>query len=453
MPDRSVPHGLAFIRDAFASGFEFFVRSDISGFFDNIPRLEVLKEILEDTGDSDFVDLLHAATTVTLQNEEALGENRAIFPTDADGVAQGSPLSALFGNILLGTFDDEFNQREIQCVRFVDDFVLLGNSEHRCKKAFRNSVSLLGELGLSCHDPYSGKASKDKAAFGPVAKGFVFLGYDIRPGLFQPSKKARDNLRAKIRKQIELGKRSIIEAIRSQDSYSQRQRFHQVMVTIDRIIRGWGNSFAYGNASDTIASLDRLIDEDLTAFESWFDRVMTRSKWKDRRRGSGVGLLGDLKTKSLDDLPMRLSPGRHFRRSRSTVIVSTDGSVIRSSKASDQGPGGWAYVLHEGPQYVAGSEPDTTNNRMELTAVLRALSDAPANRSVLVRTDSQYVANGMKEETVHRKNLDLWKAVETERESRGVKVEWIRGHVGDPYNERADQLARAAAEELASKTD
>nr|WP_283810353.1 reverse transcriptase domain-containing protein [Pontibrevibacter nitratireducens] len=101
VPNRSVPHALKFLNDAFKSDHTFFVRSDISGFFDGIPRKVVLERIAHGVDDERFLKLLDDATTVTLGNEEVLGEDRSVFPTDSEGVAQGSPLSPLFGNILL----------------------------------------------------------------------------------------------------------------------------------------------------------------------------------------------------------------------------------------------------------------------------------------------------------------------------------------------------------------
>ena len=147
VPNRSVPHGLKLIKDAFADGKCHYLRSDISGFFDNIPRTYVLDRIAHETDDQRFLTTLEAATTVVLANERALGEDRSVFPTDVTGVAQGSPLSPLFGNILLYNFDIEFNNRGIVCVRFIDDFVLLANSEREAYPADSGS-SICSGLAL-----------------------------------------------------------------------------------------------------------------------------------------------------------------------------------------------------------------------------------------------------------------------------------------------------------------
>jgi len=92
VPHRSVPHGIKLILDAFDQGKSHFVRSDISGFFDHIPRQTVIGYLREKISDQRFLTLIDQATTVTLANENALGENRSVFPTSEEGVAQGSPL-------------------------------------------------------------------------------------------------------------------------------------------------------------------------------------------------------------------------------------------------------------------------------------------------------------------------------------------------------------------------
>ena len=129
VPHRSVPHALKFLYDAFETGHTYYIRSDISGFFDRITRKSVLGRIKQDTDDTRLLALLEEATTVTLGNGEVLGEDRRVFPTDEQGVAQGSPLSPLFGNILLQPFDERFNERGVLCARFIDDFVLLGTTQ------------------------------------------------------------------------------------------------------------------------------------------------------------------------------------------------------------------------------------------------------------------------------------------------------------------------------------
>ncbi len=217
VPDRSTPHGLALIQDAMDDGKKFFVRADISGFFDGIPRQDVINTLKLHIDDEKFLEVLEQATEVTLANEAVLGDDRKLFPTDEEGVAQGSPLSALFGNILLHDFDKQFNDRGIVCVRFIDDFVILGEKGRTVRKAYESAKAHLEGLGLRCHDPFTASTSPAKAEHGRVEDGFVFLGYDIRSGLLQPSKDARKAFLLSLDKHIERGRGGISNVMSAQN--------------------------------------------------------------------------------------------------------------------------------------------------------------------------------------------------------------------------------------------
>ena len=133
------------------------------------------------------------------------------------------------------------------------------------------------------------------------------------------------------------------------------------------------------------------------------------------------------------------------------VEVYTDGACKRNP-----GPGGWGVLLvAEGREReLHGGEPATTNNRMELTAVIRALEALPHGSRVRLYTDSQYVQKGMKEwihdwkrrgwRTADKKpvkNADLWQHLDELARNHQVAWHWVRGHNGHPGNERADALA------------
>ena len=119
------------------------------------------------------------------------------------------------------------------------------------------------------------------------------------------------------------------------------------------------------------------------------------------------------------------------------------------------GPGGWGVVIAgpDGPIDLCGGEPGTTNNRMELTAAIRALESFPEGAQIEMRCDSQYVvksvtewmrgwkAKGWRTTTGEVKNVDLMKRLDELAARRDVRWTWVRGHAGDPMNERADRLA------------
>lgn len=446
VPHRSVPHALSQIESAFDGGSKFFVRSDISGFFDNIPRVRVLEELRRHIDDEEFLSLLDTATTVTLANESTLGEDRKAFPCDEEGVAQGSPLSALFGNILLHDFDLQFNGRGITCIRFIDDFVMLGANERQVRKAFDNAKVELSSLNLNCHDPFSEGSNKKKTERGHVNDGFVFLGYDIRPGLLQPSHQARQKLLCLVDDAIRDGKQSIKTVHAAGNSFERPQRYAQTLVRIDRTLRGWGNSFAYGNAGSTILDLDKKVDRKLASFRTWFRQFCQSKSASERRRVAGVGLLTDIERKSLSELPFVVECKRPFRKSKKTQEFSTDGSVISSGDSA--GPGGWAVVEHDSGVERSGREPATTNNQMELRAVVEALRWVPVGGSVIITTDSEYVERTFNTQQVAKANIGLWREFVRLASVRHVKIEWIRGHSGNPHNERADRLARSAAKQV-----
>lgn len=142
----------------------------------------------------------------------------------------------------------------------------------------------------------------------------------------------------------------------------------------------------------------------------------------------------------------------------SVVTIYTDGAC-----RGNPGPGGWGAVLTWGEheKELRGAEPLTTNNRMELTAAIRALAAMKRPAKIRLYTDSQYVRKGITEwldqwkrrdwRTADRKpvrNIDLWQALEREIERHEIEWHWVRGHAGVPGNEQADRLANAAIDEM-----
>ena len=120
------------------------------------------------------------------------------------------------------------------------------------------------------------------------------------------------------------------------------------------------------------------------------------------------------------------------------IDIFTDGAC-----SGNPGRGGWgAVILRDGHmQELSGRERRTTNNRMEMTAVIEGLAAVPPGSEVTVYSDSQYVVNTMTKNWKRNKNQDLWAKLDRETAARHVTWEWIRGHAGHPMNERADRLA------------
>ena len=120
------------------------------------------------------------------------------------------------------------------------------------------------------------------------------------------------------------------------------------------------------------------------------------------------------------------------------VVLYTDGACL-----GNPGPGGWgAVVFDEGEKkLLQGGENNTTNNRMEITAVIEALKILPTGINVKIYSDSTYVINTMTKNWKRKKNQDLWILLDSEAAHRNLEWEWVKGHSGDFGNERADELA------------
>ena len=138
------------------------------------------------------------------------------------------------------------------------------------------------------------------------------------------------------------------------------------------------------------------------------------------------------------------------------VEIFTDGAC-----KGNPGPGGWGALLRMGPheKELSGGEPHTTNNRMEMTAVIRALQALAEPCHVILHSDSRYVIDGMTKwiEGWQRKgwitssrkpvlNADLWRELIDAAAPHRIEWVWVRGHSGHVENERVDQLACAEAE-------
>jgi cyclic pyranopterin phosphate synthase len=129
------------------------------------------------------------------------------------------------------------------------------------------------------------------------------------------------------------------------------------------------------------------------------------------------------------------------------IEIYTDGACL-----GNPGAGGWAAVVVDGgsKRVLSGGEKETTNNRMEIMAVIKGLASAPTGRGVKVYSDSQYVLNTMTKGWKRNRNNDLWDKLDAEVSKRRVKWEWVRGHAGHPLNEEADRAAVQEAKKMAN---
>ena len=140
------------------------------------------------------------------------------------------------------------------------------------------------------------------------------------------------------------------------------------------------------------------------------------------------------------------------------VKIYTDGACL-----GNPGPGGWGAILlyKEHEKKISGNEADTTNNRMEMRAVIEALKILKKPSKIAIYTDSKYVMDGITKwisgwkknnwrnsDRRPVKNSDLWQAMDDEVVRHEIEWNWVKGHAGNHFNEIVDDLARKAAEKL-----
>jgi len=288
---RGVEHAIKLIDARVSAGDRYLAGSDISGFFTKIPRQNVLDFLVSEGVEQEFVELVERALTVELSNADSLSEeDRQLFPTGVDGVAQGCPLSALAGNIVLEKFDREMNGRGITCIRYIDDFVVMGKSQQAVQKAMEAAKQILSDLKMDIYDP---KLAPTKAFIGAVGGNHDFLGYTLLPGIYPPSSSARAKLDANVRATLAKGRASIVKAIAGRKITSTDKCYAQTIVALDQIIRGWKGSFRAANCPTEYKKIDDEIDRQLNDFRAFYNSKVAKCSDAERRRAMRVALLSD----------------------------------------------------------------------------------------------------------------------------------------------------------------
>ena len=144
--------------------------------------------------------------------------------------------------------------------------------------------------------------------------------------------------------------------------------------------------------------------------------------------------------------------------SSNKLEIYTDGACL-----GNPGPGGWAALIIDNNQerILSGNNEMTTNNRMELLAVIKALESINHHLEITIYTDSKYVINGItswiknwktndwkSSSKTPVKNIDLWKILDVNSQKQNIKWVWVKGHSGNNYNDKVDKIARNQAEIL-----
>jgi RNA-directed DNA polymerase len=277
------------VKDAVLRAFEevqsgkakFYITSDIAGFFNDINRHKVTNALNNRISDPKFQTLFANALNTELENMAELqkSDRHELFPIYEIGVAQGCCLSPFAGNIFLREFDSRMNDSELLCLRYIDDFIILGPTEKDVRKKFNEAVSLLKSLGLSAYEP---SAESDKAKAGPVEKGFDYLGCSINPHNVRPSKKSWNRLHREISDSFGFTLQAIDAP--SQPFQENRLSFTDCIVQNSRKLESWAKQYKFCTDKRVMKQWNGVLLDEFHNFEVTYFKLLKGKSSKDRAR-------------------------------------------------------------------------------------------------------------------------------------------------------------------------
>ncbi|HTU44784.1 MAG TPA: reverse transcriptase domain-containing protein [Bryobacteraceae bacterium] len=248
----AVPAAIQAVLHAIEAGGTFIIRSDISSFFTRIPKSKVTQLVADAVDDKEFVALFETAIEVELENMAQLRGSADYFPIEDIGLAQGNCLSPLLGNLFLHDFDREINEQPgVRCMRYIDDFIVIGETSEHAERAFSVARRRLRALGMELS---AGKTDK-----GRVRDGFEFLGIDLAPGLIRPCKASRERLIESIEGAFNESSKGLLKA-RKGMRILRSQSLLETLCRVRGIIQGWGKHYRFCNDSGTLRQLDNKIE-------------------------------------------------------------------------------------------------------------------------------------------------------------------------------------------------
>lgn len=319
-----VPAAIDAVRRAIVSGSSYAIYADIEGFFTKIPSQVALRKVVEATPDEhEFHSLLFSAVEVILANADDLRvrELIEIFPAAEIGVAQGSPLSPLLGNILLSDFDSEMNDSESVCIRYIDDFIILAPNPRAASLRLKRAKRILGGLGL--------RLSNDKSQAMPAAveEGIEFLGISIHNGLIRPTRKAQARVTESIRREIVHSLQSV-RRLATDSTHPGRYALAPTLKRLCGMYEGWGKHYDFCNDIRIFHNLDGQVYELITKYVFSMLRNIEDSDYR-----INMSLLGLSELASMPD-KRRLKWLTGFQEDRLAPLTHPSATRTRSSRTA-----------------------------------------------------------------------------------------------------------------------
>jgi RNA-directed DNA polymerase len=289
-PGRGVPEAIALSVKAVRNGARACALSDVKDFFPRVPRREVVDLIRANVKDAEFADLFEVALKTEILNRDDILQWLNLFPLSEIGVAQGSLLSVLVGNLSLHRFDVELNKGGFTTVRYLDDFAIFGPSLDAVSAEFHHAQDELAKLGMTCYAPDDGS---QKGFKGLTADGFDFLGCRVHPDGVSPSRAAKRRLVSEVALTIRDAKARMRAAAADHFRRRAEPMYTQTLVRIDKKVRGWGDAYRFVTNRVAFSQLDAVLDRMLAEFRRWYSRYYSEADPRTGRRLSGVALLCD----------------------------------------------------------------------------------------------------------------------------------------------------------------
>lgn len=289
---KSVKDAIIEVSKCIQNGYNYYITSDISNFFQNIDREETNNIVFSLLPDSSINNLIERALQCEILNasHKKIQENLDLFPKDQIGVIQGCCLSPLYGNMFLADFDEIINSIDnVRCIRYIDDFIILAKREQRLLRAFKKAVDILENKGLTV---YKLKEKNTKARFGDVRRlPIEFLGCSNIKGRTSPLNKARINLIEKIDKCIS---DSLKQMNSSKLDTPIELSYAKTIYIVNNILKGWGGAFSFCNDHGFFLGLDKEISSKFLAYHSSYLSILRKfSDPQKRQRLLGLQLTFD----------------------------------------------------------------------------------------------------------------------------------------------------------------
>jgi len=292
---------------AIKNGAKYYLKSDVIEFFRNIPRKKVLDILNSNLSDNSLVDILDEATTVELKNVELMDRLYPdLFPRHELGVGQGFCLSPLLANITLLEFDTILNASNVICIRYIDDFMILGATAETVNGGFKKGLKILKNFELNAYRP---DQNKDKSQFGPTKKAFDFLGCAVSPHFVHPNKKAKKRIISKAAKILEDSVIGMRRYSKSRKNFDDKHSFSSTIRDLHNTVRAWGNHYSFCNSDSIFNDLDKKIDSMIAKYIKAYDKYKNMLNDSEIRRIFGVHLLSDSKKDRI--YPIKDKPKSH----------------------------------------------------------------------------------------------------------------------------------------------